>query len=88
MKHGIQLLILLIKDYPHLKKIFIISLLLPFRRIFFSIANYILGMFVPSLTWFILFSLGKNPVLDGENIFIEDNQSCYVYFFLKKHLFK
>ena len=60
-------------EFIHLKKILIISLLLPLRRLFFSIANYIFAFLIPPLTWFVLFSLGKNPILDGQNIFIGDH---------------
>ena len=31
-------------------------------------------LFIPKLTWFMLFSIGKKPILDGENIFIGDHQ--------------
>lgn len=74
---GIFFLILMIikfNNFFYLKNIFFISLLLPLRRLFFEMANYILGSLIPSLTWFVLFSLGKNPILDGEKIFIGDHQ--------------
>ena len=74
---GIFFLVILFKpfnEFNHLKKIFILSLLLPLRRLFFYLANYILGSLIPTLTWFVLFALGKNPILDAENIFIEDYQ--------------
>ena len=58
----------------YLKKILIIALLLPLRRVFFELANYVLGSLIPSLTWFVLFSLGKSPILEGENLFIENYQ--------------
>ena len=73
---GIFFLIIILKpfnEFIHFKKIFILSLLLPLRRIFFTLSNYIIGSLVPPLTWFILFSLGKNPILEGENIYIENN---------------
>ena len=58
-------------EFIYLKKIFFISLLLPLRRVFFELANYIFTFLIPSFTWFVLFCLGKNPILDGENIFIK-----------------
>ena len=36
------------KEFIHLKKIFIISLLLPLRRLFFELANLVLGYLIPS----------------------------------------
>ena len=74
---GIFFLIIMIKpfnDFYYLRKIFIISLLLPLRRLFFSFANYVLGFLVPSITWVILFSLGKDPIMDGKNIIIEGHK--------------
>ena len=74
---GIFFLIIILKPFNqffYFKKIFFISLLLPLRRLFFHFANYFLGSIVPFLTWFVLFSLGKNPILDGENIYIADHQ--------------
>ena len=74
---GIFFLVILFKpfnEFKPLKKICILSLLLPLRRLFFYLSNYILGSLIPALTWFILFILGKNPILDGENIFIENYQ--------------
>ena len=47
---------------------------MPLRRLFFDLANYILGFLVTPMTWFILFSLGKDPIIDGENIFIEGHK--------------
>ena len=74
---GIFFFILILKpfrEFINLKKIFIISLLLPLRRLFFELANFVLGYFIAPLTSFALFSLGKDPILDGENIFIGNNQ--------------
>ena len=74
---GIFFLIIILKPYSeinYLKKIFIISLLFPLRRLFLDLANFLLGYLIPPLTWFVLFSLGKDPFLDGKNIFIEDHQ--------------
>lgn len=61
-------------EYIYLKKIFLISLLLPFRRVFFELVNYAFAFLIPFFTWFVLFCLGKNPILDGENIFIGSQQ--------------
>ncbi len=74
---GIFFLIIILnpfKEFAYLKNIFLISLLLPFRRLFFELANFSLGSLIPSLTWFVLFSLGQNPILDGQNITIKDHQ--------------
>jgi exosortase/archaeosortase family protein len=74
---GIFFLIIILnpfKEFAYLKNIFLISLLLPFRRLFFELANFLLGSLIPSLTWFVLFSLGQNPILDGQNITIKDHQ--------------
>ena len=74
---GIFFLIILSKpfnEFIYLKNIFFISLLLPLRRLFFDLANYILGVLIPPMTWFILFCMGKNPVIDDQNIFIGDHQ--------------
>ncbi len=74
---GIFFLIIILKPFNqffYFKEIFFISLLLPIRRIFFEFANYLLGSLVPYLTWFVLFCIGKNPIIDGENIFIANHQ--------------
>ena len=77
---GIFFLIILLKpfnEFISLRKIFLISLLLPLRRLYY-LANYFLKLLVPSFTWFILFCLGKNPILDGQKIFLGNHQIIVV----------
>ncbi len=74
---GIFFLIILLKpfnEFIYLRKIFFMSLLLPLRRLFYYLANYFLQFLIPFFTWLILFCLRKNPILDGQNIFINDTK--------------
>ncbi len=52
------------------RNIILISLLLPFRRLFFFLANAVLLFITKYLTWFLLFCLGLEPNLIGRSIFI------------------
>ena len=55
-----------------LKKIYqSLGIKMNFLAIFESLA---IKFLIPSFTWFVLFCLGKNPILDGENIFIGNYQ--------------
>ena len=72
---GIFFLILIINplvQFTYLKDIFIISLLLPLRRLFYAITTYLLGSITKYITSFVLFSLGKNHIVEGESIFINN----------------
>lgn len=74
---GIFALIIILspfKQFSNLRSIFIISLLLPLRRLFFSIGNYFLLPLTKYLTWFVLFALGKNPILNDKSLYIEGYQ--------------
>ncbi len=53
-----------------LKKIILVSSLLPLRRIFFYCFNPLLLFLTKYLTWFFLIVLGNNPILIGNSIFI------------------
>ena len=56
------------------KDIIVISLLLPFRRLFFYIFNPLLIFITKYLTWFVLLVLGTNPTLVGRSIFIGSSE--------------
>ncbi len=58
------------KDINLYKNIGIISLLLPTRRAFVFLLDFLLLPVTKYLTWIILFSIGKEPILLGESIFI------------------
>lgn len=61
-------------QFSSLKDIFFISLLLPFRRLFYAIFINLLSPISKYLTSFVLFSLGKNHYIEGESIFISNYQ--------------
>ena len=70
---GISSILLVLfkwKDINLYKNICIISLLLPIRRAFFFLLNLLLLPVTKYLTWIILFSIGKEPILIGQSIFI------------------
>ncbi len=72
---GIFALIVIFKpfnQFSYLKNIFLISLLLPLRRLFFSISIYFLMPLTKYLTWFVLFILGKNPISHSRSLFIDN----------------
>ena len=52
------------------KNIVIISFLLPLRRVFVFLLDFLLLPVTKYLTWLILFSIGKEPILIGKSIFI------------------
>ncbi len=52
------------------KNIVIISFLLPLRRAFVFLLDFLLLPVTKYLTWLILFSIGKEPILIGKSIFI------------------
>ena len=56
------------------KKIIIISLLLPIRRIFFFLVNPTLLFFTKYFTWFVLFCLGQEPNLIDRSIFVGESE--------------
>jgi len=74
---GIFAIILIIRpfrEFFHLRSIFIISLLLPLRRLFFPIGNYFLHPLTKYFTWFVLSALGKNPIPNGQSLYIDETQ--------------
>ena len=74
---GIFSLIVILKpfnEFLYLRNIFLISLLLPLRRLFFSASINFLMPLTKYLTWFVLFMLGVNPILNDKNLFIDGVQ--------------
>ena len=70
---GIFSICLLAKNLRQIKyfrNIILISLLLPFRRVFFYIFNPILLSLTKYFTFFSLFSLGVDPVLINRSIYL------------------
>ena len=63
---GILFLIIIFKipnNKNYFKKIFFISMLLPFRRVFYEIFIPLLMPLTKFLTWGVLFCIGKNPII-------------------------
>ena len=72
---GILFLIIIFKlpyRKNHFNKIFVLSLLLPVRKLFYEIFINILMPLTKYLTWFVLFSFGKNPVIKDQSLLIGD----------------
>ncbi len=62
------------EDINLYKNVVSISLLLPFRRAFVFLLNFLLLPLTKYFTWIILFSMGKEPILIGESIFINQSE--------------
>ena len=72
---GIFALVTLLKpdnELVDLKNIFLISILLPLRRLFFLISINFMMPLTKYLTWFFLFILGKNPISYDKSLFIDE----------------
>ena len=72
---GIFALIAILKPVNKLvdlRNIFLLSLLLPLRRLFFFISINFMMPLTKYLTWFVLFMLGKNPISYDKSLFIND----------------
>ena len=77
MPSGIFSILLIIyesKDLNFYKNILNICLLLPLRRLFVYLLDFILLPVTKYLTWIILFSIGKEPILIDESIFINRSE--------------
>ena len=74
---GIFSICLLAKNFrqkKYFRNIIFISLLLPFRRVFFYIFNPLLLFLTKHFTFFLLFSLGVDPVLINRSIYLGNSE--------------
>lgn len=62
------------KDINFYKNVVIIAFLLPFRRAFVFFLNFLLLPLTKYLTWIVLLSIGKEPILIGRSIFINQSE--------------
>ena len=72
---GIFALIVILKplnQFFHLRNIILISLLLPIRRLFYSILINFLVPLTKYLTWFVLFMIGKNPISYNKSLLFDN----------------
>ena len=72
---GIFALVITLKplnQFFYLKNIILISLLLPIRRLFYSIFINFLVPLTKYLTWFVLFIIGKNPITYNKSLLFND----------------
>ena len=75
LSFGIFALVLILKSSNklfYLRNIFLLSLLLPFRRVFFKLSINCLRPLTKYLTWFVLFIIGKDPIPYNTSLFVDD----------------
>ena len=77
LSFSIFALILIFKSsnkFFDLRNIFLLSLLLPLRRVFFELSINFGMSLTKYLTWFVLFIIGKNPIPYKNSLFVNDVQ--------------